>query len=132
MCLDANPVFAMQDPVVRQLLQHEFTKSISVIWIVCVPLMAVGCLSVTLLRDYSLQRKTVRGTKGEPVAEGSDPAKAEEEGKLSEDSDSKLSMRQTDVSPKLDGEAAIVAVEDESAVHPTKANAGGIPPLPKA
>lgn len=36
-------------------------------WIVCTPLSVVGLITVLLLREYSLERTTVKGPKGEPV-----------------------------------------------------------------
>ncbi|KAH7098801.1 MFS general substrate transporter [Auriculariales sp. MPI-PUGE-AT-0066] len=64
---DVGQINNIPDLVTRQLLQHAFTKSISVIWIVCTPIMFIGFVSVLFLREYSLQRKIVRGPKGEPV-----------------------------------------------------------------
>ncbi|KZV86039.1 MFS general substrate transporter [Exidia glandulosa HHB12029] len=58
------------DQATRQALQHAFTKSIALIWIVCMPLLGVGLISTLFLRAYSLERKVTRGPKGDVVPEG--------------------------------------------------------------
>lgn len=53
------------DLTIRHTLQHALTKSISTMWIVCVPLLGIGCIASVFLRSYSLDRTVTRGPKGD-------------------------------------------------------------------
>ncbi|EJD36920.1 MFS general substrate transporter [Auricularia subglabra TFB-10046 SS5] len=66
---NVRQISEIPDLTVRHTVQHALTKSISTIWIVCVPLLGVGCIAVLFLRSYSLDRKVTRGAKGDVVPE---------------------------------------------------------------
>ncbi|EJD36911.1 MFS general substrate transporter [Auricularia subglabra TFB-10046 SS5] len=66
---NVRQISQIQDLTVRHTVQHALTKSISTIWIVCVPLLGVGCIAALFLRSYSLDRKVTRGAKGDVVPE---------------------------------------------------------------
>jgi len=57
---DIQQISRIPDVAVRTLLEHAFTRSVSLIWLVCTPLLGFGTLVVFLLRGYSLKRTVVR------------------------------------------------------------------------
>lgn len=52
----------IQPPDLRQQVLHAYTRSLSTIWIVSVPLAFFGLLCVSIVREYSLKRQVDRGT----------------------------------------------------------------------
>jgi hypothetical protein len=53
-----------QEPV-RTLVRHEFTRSISAIWLVCTPILGLGLFLVLFMRKYSLKRTIIREKEGD-------------------------------------------------------------------
>jgi len=51
----------------RNQVLHAYSKSISLIWLVCTPLSFVALVSILFIKKYTLRRKVVRGVK-EPAA----------------------------------------------------------------
>lgn len=111
----------MQDETTRKLLEHAFTKSIALIWIVCTPLMFVGLLAVLFMRHYSLERNFVRGPKGEPVPDASETtsATADVEGAVGED-DSEVPSKEKADRPAEKAEDASRSVA--ASVHEKRAS----------
>ncbi|KDQ21893.1 hypothetical protein BOTBODRAFT_40523 [Botryobasidium botryosum FD-172 SS1] len=53
----------IQPPALRQQVLHAYTKSTSMIWIVCTPMLFIGFLAVLFIRSYTLKRTINRGGK---------------------------------------------------------------------
>ncbi|KAK7036579.1 hypothetical protein VNI00_011512 [Paramarasmius palmivorus] len=58
----------IEPPELRQRVIHAYTKSISMMWLVCTPLLAVGLCLTFLIRGYSLKRPTVIKSTGIPTS----------------------------------------------------------------
>jgi len=59
------------DPVTRQAVMHAYARSISDIWLVDIPICAVGLIMILFIRNYSLKRAVVRqGAVGDDVEKG--------------------------------------------------------------
>jgi len=49
------------DPVTRIALEHAYTTSISMIWVIMTPILGVGLILVLFVRPYTLKRATTKG-----------------------------------------------------------------------
>lgn len=68
----------IQPASLRQEVLHAYSESVSMIWIVCTPMLFVGLISVLFIRSYTLKRHVVRAGKGGPGPDGpGQPATAE-------------------------------------------------------
>ncbi|KAI0759340.1 MFS amino acid permease [Irpex lacteus] len=67
----------------RQAVQHAYTKSISVIWIVDTPLLGVAFALSLLLKQYSLKRTTAQHDQPQAVADATDLEAGAESGSVS-------------------------------------------------
>jgi len=56
----------------RNEVLHAYSRSISLIWLVCLPLSFAALLASFLMKKYTLQRNVVKGTKGGPTVPDAD------------------------------------------------------------
>jgi len=64
----------IQPPEVRQLVQHAYTKSIALKWLVDTPVVGAGVIMMLFIRKYTLKRKIVHAAKeGEANADADAP-----------------------------------------------------------
>ncbi|KDQ21898.1 hypothetical protein BOTBODRAFT_26305 [Botryobasidium botryosum FD-172 SS1] len=66
---DVRGLVHIQPASLRQEVLHAYSESVSMIWIVCTPLLFAGLISVLFIRSYTLKRHVVRAGRGS----GSDP-----------------------------------------------------------
>jgi len=69
----------IQPPELQFQVIQAYTKSISSVWLICTPLVAVGLVSVLFMRGYTLKRQAARGApqaKGAPQPEAGSPSPA--------------------------------------------------------
>ncbi|KAH8104104.1 MFS general substrate transporter [Cristinia sonorae] len=55
----------IEPPETRQLIQHAYTKSVSLVWLVDTPIIGFAFILMLFIRKYSLKRKIVRTAKAE-------------------------------------------------------------------
>ncbi|THU98340.1 MFS amino acid permease [Dendrothele bispora CBS 962.96] len=74
---DLRGLVNIQPPELRQQVLHAYTKSVSLMWIVCTPVLFTGFIIVLFIRSYSLKRNAVHTEKNKLVQA---PSPASDEG----------------------------------------------------
>ncbi|TCD71968.1 hypothetical protein EIP91_000100 [Steccherinum ochraceum] len=69
----------LQPPEMRQLVQHAYTKSISLMWVVDTPFVGLGLIMMLFIRKYSLKRKTILSAKKGEEVENDVPEEANDD-----------------------------------------------------
>ncbi|THU98311.1 MFS general substrate transporter [Dendrothele bispora CBS 962.96] len=74
---DLRGLVNIQPPELRQQVLHAYTKSVSLMWIVCTPVLFTGFIIVLFIRSYSLKRNVVH-TENNKLAQAPSPASNKE------------------------------------------------------
>ncbi|KAG1754579.1 MFS general substrate transporter [Suillus lakei] len=79
-------ISSISDPTVRNEVMHAYSRSISTIWLVNVPLSAFGLFLVLFIRSYTLERTIIRGGEKKlgDVEKGADQATIEADSRVTE------------------------------------------------
>uniref|UniRef100_A0A0W0F594 Carboxylesterase type B domain-containing protein n=1 Tax=Moniliophthora roreri TaxID=221103 RepID=A0A0W0F594_MONRR len=72
-------------PELRQRVLHAYTKSVSLMWIVCTPIVFVAFIMVLFLRSYSLKRAVVRTGSDEKKGSNASPSRSSKDEKAQDD-----------------------------------------------
>jgi EmrB/QacA subfamily drug resistance transporter len=79
-------ISSISDPTVRSEVMHAYSRSISTVWLVNVPLSAFGLFLVLFIRSYTLERTIIRGSEKQlgDVEKGAGQATIEEDSPVTE------------------------------------------------
>ncbi|ESK84655.1 membrane transporter [Moniliophthora roreri MCA 2997] len=75
----------IEPPELRQRVLHAYTKSVSLMWIVCTPIVFVAFIMVLFLRSYSLKRAVVRTGSDEKKESNASPSRSSKDEKAQDD-----------------------------------------------